>query len=1047
MKKKYLLVLLLFFSFVFPIFSENETIVNIESAQKTEYRKIEEDDVVVFTGNVRLSVTQNDDVIFIEADNVTFNRNRSVIFAEGNVVFTESGKSGNKSSESLTASSLLFNTKTMEGVFDSARVVQESSDNINIANGTTLIVSSELFGKENSGTVTFKNGVLTFCDDENPHWKIKASRIWLLPGNEFSFLNALLYVGNLPIFYMPFFYYPKDEMIFNPVFGYRPREGYFVQTTTYLVGRKPLNTSSSNKDEDEGIFDFMKTTDLMEQEKEGLFLKNTDKKATMPKNSLKVMGDLYSNLGGMVGIEGSFKDIGIISKLDFATNLGFSNSIFSHGNNEYSKFSPTGKTYYNSSYLFGLEIPFRLYTNLNLSISKSPFSLSINIPFYSDPWFKNDFLNRSESMDWIDFLLDDSKNEEAKLTETSSYSWNINGSISKPSFIKNLSPYIENLSISSLSSSINFLSRKNTDLQGEDSQVSPQRTFFYPSSVYPLKANFNISGKFLSIVDGQLQKKSSDKQKNSEQNFINQLENPLVEKIEKTEKKSQEEDVEFLDKNFLPKISTTSIDYKKISKYSYNLSYGIKPQFSSEITYFTDEYKSPKDIDLSKTKMSFIKFSSPVNLSSSFQLKNQFLSINNNFNFSPVFQDHPSVNSEYLEKNPSSANNIKKSDYNARKLDLTNSNSVKFLPFVFIDGIKDFSVSWNTGINMIKTKFMGDIENPVWEYETAKWDPDFITSNNLSATFSFNQLGGVFSESFTFTANLPPLVDSYTFSLKLKFPFCDSLQASLGYKQKSKTDETWVKTPLSQSSSWSFFDKKFSFTQNFKYNLENKNAENMSLSLKGFGLTISYTMSYTNPYTFSISDGTWNIVEEKEFLPYELRLNYSLPSKKFTPFKEKLSIAPTLSSTLSFDLIQITDSYFSFTPGFTIKINNFLDFSFSSESRNDVIYRYMQDYIKLGINTPGETNAFKDLLNSFAFGNNSLRQASGFKLKRLKMTLSHDLHDWTLNSSFTLEPRLIKTSKPYRYDFSPYFTLSVAWKPMSSMKTTVEDKYGEFILY
>ena len=107
----------------------------------------------------------------------------------------------------------------------------------------------------------------------------------------------------------------------------------------------------------------------------------------------------------------------------------------------------------------------------------------------------------------------------------------------------------------------------------------------------------------------------------------------------------------------------------------------------------------------------------------------------------------------------------------------------------------------------------------------------------------------------------------------------------------------------------------------------------------------------------------------------------------------------------------------------------------------------MQDYIKLGINTPGETNAFKDLLNSFAFGNNSLRQASGFKLKRLKMTLSHDLHDWTLNSSFTLEPRLIKTSKPYRYDFSPYFTLSVAWKPMSSMKTTVEDKYGEFILY
>ena len=87
------------------------------------------------------------------------------------------------------------------------------------------------------------------------------------------------------------------------------------------------------------------------------------------------------------------------------------------------------------------------------------------------------------------------------------------------------------------------------------------------------------------------------------------------------------------------------------------------------------------------------------------------------------------------------------------------------------------------------------------------------------------------------------------------------------------------------------------------------------------------------------------------------------------------------------------------------------------------------------------------MINSFAFGDKALREASGFKLKKLKMTLSHDLHDWTLNSSFTLEPRLIKTSKPYRYDFSPYFTLSISWNPMSSIKTTVEDKYGEFLLY
>ena len=293
--KKVFLLISIIFSLLIPTFSsenekQNESVVVIDSAKRTEYRKIQEEDVVIFTGDVKLSVKNATQEIYIEADNVAFNRSRSTIYAEGNVVFTEKKIGKSDSKESLTASSLLFNTKTMEGVFDSARVVQESSNNLNLENGTTLIVYSELFGKENSGTVTFKNGTLTFCDDENPHWKIKASRIWLLPGNEFSFFNALLYVGNLPIFYMPFFYYPKDEMIFNPVFGYKPREGYYVQTTTYLVGRKPLqNSSTKNKDKDEdddiALFDFMKTTELMKQERRAISKKYNRKRHNAKKLS------------------------------------------------------------------------------------------------------------------------------------------------------------------------------------------------------------------------------------------------------------------------------------------------------------------------------------------------------------------------------------------------------------------------------------------------------------------------------------------------------------------------------------------------------------------------------------------------------------------------------------------------------------------------------------------------------------------------------------------------------------------------------------------
>ncbi|HBP09800.1 MAG TPA: hypothetical protein DD629_06340, partial [Treponema sp.] len=66
-----------------------------------------------------------------------------------------------------------------------------------------MIVASEIFGRDSSGSVAFKNAALTFCDDEDPHWKVKASRIWLLPGGEFAFLNAVVYVGKIPVLYLP----------------------------------------------------------------------------------------------------------------------------------------------------------------------------------------------------------------------------------------------------------------------------------------------------------------------------------------------------------------------------------------------------------------------------------------------------------------------------------------------------------------------------------------------------------------------------------------------------------------------------------------------------------------------------------------------------------------------------------------------------------------------------------------------------------------------------------------------------------------------------
>ena len=79
--------------------------------------------------------------------------------------------------------------------------------------------------------------------------------------------------------------------------------------------------------------------------------------------------------------------------------------------------------------------------------------------------------------------------------------------------------------------------------------------------------------------------------------------------------------------------------------------------------------------------------------------------------------------------------------------------------------------------------------------------------------------------------------------------------------------------------------------------------------------------------------------------------------------------------------------------------------------------------------------------DSFWDPDQTKRKASGYKLKNLKVTITHDLCDWDLSASCTIKPYLIDQE----YRFNPYFTLSVVWNPLSSMKTefVYNDDYNE----
>ena len=238
-----------------------------------------------------------------------------------------------------------------------------------------------------------------------------------------------------------------------------------------------------------------------------------------------------------------------------------------------------------------------------------------------------------------------------------------------------------------------------------------------------------------------------------------------------------------------------------------------------------------------------------------------------------------------------------------------------------------------------------------------------------------------------------------------------------------------------------------SFSENYNYNMEEYHHDSMKFSFSWMNLTAAYQMSYTYGYDMGHdSSGNptgWEQREEKEFLPYNFSFTYSPKTKTIYRWKNRVSMGMGLSTSVVADLLKPTSSYFTFVPSLSFKISEFVNFTFSASSRNSVIYRYFGNDIGLS----GEENMFIDLINSFRFDDEDLRKASGFKLKSLNFSLTHELHDWDFNATFKIEPRLLTDDKNQKYyDFNPYMTISITWRPMGAMKTEIVDNYGEWEL-
>jgi len=510
----------------------------------------EEEELVIFTGGVSISVSDTSSSSTILADKVSYNKTRSTMEAVGHVQFER--KIGEQVAEKFVGEYLLFDIQKMQGVFYKG-VVQQAS---NKKGRDPFSIHTYIAGKDASGVIGFKNSFLTTSKSDDSLWSIRASRLWVLPGNELAFANGVLSIGVVPLFYLPFFYYPADEMLFHPVFGFKNREGYFLQTTTYLIGRKPL----AKQDKTSSFSNFLQGDALKKQKLEGLFFKKLDENDSIQDPSyLKVMFDMYSRLGYLVGGEGKFKPKrGYVKNIDISAFFSFSNTIYPLSTDSSSKsalfsnFAPGAvkKSALNKSNFFGKVVPFRYNLNFNTSLTREPFNVSINFPFISDPYFQKDFMVRGEDMNWFNYLLNKDKlaKESSSTSEETSYTWKMQGSI-RPSF-QILKPWVSSFSFDELSTIVNFYSKTNSKLKDQDSLHSPERKFYYPQSAKPIfKASLSGSIFSTTMLEKKHKRKTDKASKNETlnatlQNTLREIENPFEKTKEDEEKEKSQEKIE-----------------------------------------------------------------------------------------------------------------------------------------------------------------------------------------------------------------------------------------------------------------------------------------------------------------------------------------------------------------------------------------------------------------------------------------------------------------------------------------------------------------------
>ncbi|MDR2923629.1 MAG: LPS-assembly protein LptD, partial [Treponema sp.] len=1030
-----------------PAADDKRKVIVIESARSTEYFKIEtvDEEYARLSGEVRVSLKDGDAVHRISAWNILFNRTRNILTASGGVEYikTEGDKIETFRGDSITVDIDNWSSVFLGGV--SERSLQ--SDN------TTYLFAGTVISRDEEEVTVLNRATISSANNPDSLWSLNASRVWLLPGSDFAILNAVLKVGEIPVMYIPFFYYAADEVIFHPVIGSRTREGNFIQTTTYILGRPKAVSSSQSS-----LTKILGNSNDMEKKREGMFLRSTGKKATDPdKISLKAMLDHYINLGTYIGADLALPAYKILGATNISLGIGLTRTIALQ-NGSYTPFYPDydGGIDWNHSNFFSFDVPFRYRFKGSSSISGKYGSFTWSLPYYSDPLVDSDFLKRSEEMDWINMIQQGAASMGAQDTSESYLShepWSFTGQLN-PKF-PDMAPYINSISIGSISSTIAFKTKDINDARPQGQKLStsdimyysPSRYFFAPDTATLYQVSATVSGMPL-ILGGTASGSSAGTSAGTD---TIEIEDPLqgigiprspFEK--KAEKEAFKRD---MSDKLVPPALTQRFDLPRYGSNSFSIDYRLAPQSASTLRFDSNKWKEYADIDWGD--ISNIMFNFGGDIGTNFTVSHTEGLYSGTFSFTGrgTWRQYSYLNEEAEEYSKGGSPDLEKIALaklqEARTSSFSTSYGVetKIRPFYRNAMFGLSSIAYNFMGIAVRSKFVekdtssiaiADLEawakNPEWEMDWGDWDKEKVSVHSIRTDLSALVMDK--TQTFSMTAELPPRDARIRWDTALRVWITDT-SASWGI-QRPDGQKEWKLDPFTFRESFSFGaygNLSFNMTMDTEgWDLpetgkmeQRMNSITTSLNLTKWGVSAAFSASRMLGYEYIPAipanpndppDGDWKQRTGDENLILRAK-DFSLSYSKNISMKElwnkKLDFSINVNSRLFIDLQQYTSSNFTFSLGFTLGISNFLSLSISANSENARIYQYFSNWplfrdAPIDLPSGTQTNMFLDLLDSFSFGNEEKRKKSGFKMKSFKISATHHLGDWNAILNWTMMP-------------------------------------------